>query len=94
MKKKLPVGDDKVNRISTIHIRWNFNKYIGINNSDIFDTFKDLYLSEKEREEKLLQVIQSANGLKVWPSAKKTDGLEITVKIKKMQSKRLFVKGS
>ena len=35
-----------------------------INNSDIYDTYKDLYLSEKEREEKLLQGIQSANGLK------------------------------
>ena len=28
-----------------------------INNSDIYDTYKDLYLSEKEREEKLLQGI-------------------------------------
>ena len=35
-----------------------------INNSDIYDTYKDLYLSEKEREEKLLQGIQPANGLK------------------------------
>ena len=35
-----------------------------INNSDIYDTYKDLYLSEKEREEKILQGIQSANGLK------------------------------
>ena len=34
-----------------------------INNSDIYDTYKDLYLSKKEREEKLLQGIQSANGL-------------------------------
>ena len=31
-----------------------------INNSDIYDTYKDLYLSEKERQEKLLQGIQSA----------------------------------
>ena len=29
-----------------------------INNLDIYDTYKDLYLSEKEREEKLLQGIQ------------------------------------
>ena len=29
-----------------------------INNSDIHDTYKDLHLSEKEREEKLLQGIQ------------------------------------
>ena len=35
-----------------------------INNSDIYDTYKDLYLSEKEREEKLRQGIQPANGLK------------------------------
>ena len=34
------------------------------NNSDIYDTYKDLHLSEKEREEKLLQGIQSTNGLK------------------------------
>ena len=31
-------------------------------NSDIYDTYKDLYLSEKEREKKLLQGIQPANG--------------------------------
>ena len=36
-----------------------------INNSDIYDTYKDLYLSEKEREGKLLQGIQPSNGLKV-----------------------------
>ena len=29
-----------------------------INNSDVYDTYKDLYLCEKEREEKLLQGIQ------------------------------------
>ena len=29
-----------------------------INNSDAYDTYKDLYLGEKEREEKLLQGIQ------------------------------------
>ena len=29
-----------------------------INNSDIYDTYKDLYLCEKEREKKLLQGIQ------------------------------------
>ena len=34
-----------------------------INNSDIYNTHKDLYLSKKEREEKLLEGIQSANGL-------------------------------
>ena len=33
-----------------------------INNSDIYDTYKDLYLSEKEREKKLLQGAQLTNG--------------------------------
>ena len=42
-----------------------------INNSDIYDTYKDLYLSEKEREEKLLQGIQSANGSEARVGAKK-----------------------
>ena len=40
-----------------------FKKIDTINNPRIYDTYKDLYLSEKEREEKLLQGIQSANGL-------------------------------
>ena len=35
-----------------------------INNSNIYDKYKDLYLSQKELEGKLLQGIQSANGLK------------------------------
>ena len=35
-----------------------------INNPDFNDTYKDLYLSEKQHEEKLLQGIQSANSLK------------------------------
>ena len=34
-----------------------------INNSDIYNTYKDLYLNKKELEERLLQGIQSANGL-------------------------------
>ena len=42
-----------------------------INNSNIYDTYKDLYLREKEREEKLLQGTQSANGLKARVGAKK-----------------------
>ena len=36
-----------------------------INNSNIYDKYKDLYLSQKELEGKLLQGIQSANGLKI-----------------------------
>ena len=42
-----------------------------INNSDIYDTYKDLYLSKKEREKKLRQGIHSANGLKARVGAKK-----------------------
>ena len=51
-----------------------------INNSDIYDTYKDLYLSEKEREKKRLQGIQSANGLKARVGAKKADGTALTMK--------------
>ena len=41
------------------------SKYIDtINNSDVYDTYKDLYLSEKELGKKLLQGIQTANSLK------------------------------
>ena len=45
-----------------------------INNACIYNAYKDPYLSEKEREERLLQGIQSANGLKVRLDAKKSDG--------------------
>ena len=41
-----------------------------INNSEIYDTYKDLYLREKEREEKLLQGTQTTNGLKARVGAK------------------------
>ena len=41
------------------------------NNSDIYETHNDLYLSEKEHEEKLLQRIQPANGLKARVGAKR-----------------------
>ena len=50
-----------------------------INNSDIYDTYKDLYLCEKEREEKIVQGIQSANGLKARVGAKKADGTALTM---------------
>ena len=42
-----------------------------INNADIYETYKDLYLSEEEREEKLLHGIKSANGLRSRNSAKR-----------------------
>ena len=74
-----------------------FSKDIGtINNSDIYDTYKDLYLSKKEREKKLLQGIQSASGLNAWVGAKKADGTALTVTmqenaIKKTLDKRFAV---
>ena len=50
-----------------------------INNSDIYDTYKDLYLSKKECEERLLQGIQSVNGLKTRLDDKKANGTALTV---------------
>ena len=63
-----------------------------INNADIYDTYKDCYLSKKEREEKLLQGIQSANGLKVRVGAKKADGTSLTVTTKEYAIKKTFGK--
>ena len=63
-----------------------------INNSDIYDTYKDLYLSEKEREEKLLQGIQSGNGLKACVVAKKADGTAIIVTTQENAIKKTFGK--
>ena len=67
-----------------------------INNSDIYNTYKDLYLSEKEREGKLLQDIPLANGLKAYRGAKKTDGTALTLTtqenaIKKTLDKRFSI---
>ena len=50
-----------------------------INNSCIYDAYKDLYLSEKEGEERLLQGIQPTNGLKACLGAKKSDGTALTL---------------
>ena len=50
-----------------------------INNSDIYDTYKDLYLSKKEREEKLLQGIRSSDGLNARVGAKKADGMALAM---------------
>ena len=65
MKEKVPILGSK--KIDTI------------NSSDIYDTYKDLYLKEKEREKKLLQSIQSANGLKARVGAKKSNGAALPV---------------
>ena len=68
-----------------------------INSSDIYDTYKDLYLSKKEREEKFLQGIQSVNCLKTRVGAKKADGTALTAStqengIKKMHG-LLYIHG-
>ena len=56
------------------------SKEIGtIINADIFDAYKDLYLSKKECEDKLLQGVQSANGLKLVEVKKKADDTAITI---------------
>ena len=47
------------------------NKTDTINNSDIYHTYINLYLSEKECEEKLFQCIQSANRFKGTCGCKK-----------------------
>ena len=61
-----------------------------INTSDIHDTYKDLYLSEKEREEKLLQGIQSANGLNARVGAKKADDVALAVTTQENAIKKTF----
>ena len=63
-----------------------------INNSDVYDTYKDLYLSEKECEEKLLQGIQSANGLKACLVTKKADGTALTLTTQEHAIKKAFDK--
>ena len=67
-----------------------------INQSYIYDTYKDLYFSKQEREEKLLQDIQSAIGLKARVGATKADGIALTLTkqenaIKKTASNRFSI---
>ena len=80
-KKELILGSTEINMIK---------------NSHIYDTYKDLYLTKIEREERLLQGIQPVNGLKAQVSAKKADGTALTLKIqenaiKKMLDKRFAI---
>ena len=63
-----------------------------INNSDIYDTYNDFHLSEKEREEKLLQGIQPANGLKACVGAKKADGTALAMTNQENAIKKRFDK--
>ena len=62
-----------------------------INNSDVYDTYKGLYLSEKEREEKLLQGIQPSNALKARVGAKQADGTALAVTTQKTFDKRFAI---
>ena len=63
-----------------------------INNACIYDAYKDLYLNEKEREERLLQGIQSANGLKVRLGAKNSDGTALTLTTQENVFKKTYDK--
>ena len=63
-----------------------------INNSDIYDPYKDLYLNKKEREKKLIQGIQSANGLKARFDATNADGTALTVTTQENAIKKTFDK--
>ena len=63
-----------------------------INNSDIYDTYKDLHLNEKEREEKLLQGIQSADGLKPRLGGKKSDSTALILTTQENAIKKTFDK--
>ena len=63
-----------------------------INNSDIYDTYKGLYLTEKECEEKLLQGIQSANDLKARLGGKKSDETALTLTTQENAVKKTFDK--
>ena len=70
-----------------------------IDDLDIYDKYKDLFLSKEEREGKLLQGIQPANGLKARVGAKKSDGTALILTtqenaIKKTFDKRFSIKSS
>ena len=64
-----------------------------INNSDIHDTYKDIYLSKTEREENLLLGIQPVNGLKTRVGANKADGTALTVTTQENAIKIRLIKG-
>ena len=63
-----------------------------INNADIYDTYKDLYLIQKESEEKLLHGIPWTNGLKVQVGANMADGTALTVTTQENAIKTKFDK--
>ena len=66
--------------------------FVTINNLNVYDRYKDLYLSKKEPEEKLLQGIQPPNGLKARVGAKKADGTVLAVTTEENAIKKTFGK--
>ena len=50
-----------------------------LNNSNVYDTHNDFYMTKDERKDALLQGIQGENGLKSRIGAKKTDGTELAI---------------
>ena len=68
------------------------SKEIDVIDSCIYDAYKDLYLSEKEREERLLQGIQPTNDLKARLGAKKSDGTALTLTTQENVIKKTYDK--
>ena len=63
-----------------------------INNSETYNMYKNLYLSEKESEEKLLKDIKLANGLKARLGVKKSEGTALVVITQENTIKKKFDK--
>ena len=63
-----------------------------INNTDIHYNYKDLYLPEKESEEKLLSRVISVNGLKDRVGEERADGTAIIITTQENVIKKTFGK--
>ena len=64
-KNVLMSGSKEIDTVNNKNVLMFGSKEIDIvNNGNIYDTYKDLYFSNKEREKKLLQGIQLANNFK------------------------------
>ena len=63
-----------------------------IDNSGVYDKYKDLYLIEKELEEKVLQGTQLANSLKTRVGAKKAYDTPLAVTTNENAIKKTFDK--
>ena len=63
-----------------------------INNLDVYDTYKDLYLGKKERKEKLFQGIQPANCLKTQVGGKEADGTALAITTQENAVKKSLIK--